>query len=97
MTEILEKSGNFMRGKKWEPCILLCSLGGGLPHSLVPGSFVGIGEGIPRSGLLYTLPQPGLVYPTRSLPDGGLPQSLVPGPFPGEGEAFRLCRTNVLA
>ena len=21
MTEILEKSGNFMRGKKWEPCI----------------------------------------------------------------------------
>ena len=20
MTEILEKSGNFMRGKKWEPC-----------------------------------------------------------------------------
>ena len=22
MTEILEKSGNFMRGKKWEPCSL---------------------------------------------------------------------------
>ena len=22
MTEILEKSGNCMRGKKWEPCIL---------------------------------------------------------------------------
>ena len=24
MTEILEKSGNFMRGKKWEPC--MCDL-----------------------------------------------------------------------
>ena len=26
MTEILEKSGNFMRGKKWEPCVWLTTM-----------------------------------------------------------------------
>ena len=85
MTEILEKSGNFMRGKKWEPWVLfsVClsvHILGGVPQS-------GLGGGThPRSGQGGTHPRSGWGgYPIPGLARGSPRPGTGYSPRPGMG------------
>ena len=96
MTEILEKSGNFMRGKKWEPCP---KSGGGTPSR--PGQGV-LWVPIPHHPDLVrgypcyppselgwgTCHQPEMGYPLRPGTGYPLPRPGMGYPLPGPGMGY---------
>ena len=96
MKKILEKSGNFVRGKKWEPCssdwFQVPSLGGEGRTSVPGRGYPGMGYPPARSGQ-GTPPGQDRVPPLQPGQDGVPPASRIglPPPPPGKVMPQAVC------